>query len=105
MGGGKLLYSHSPPPFCQGGIMAISGGGGIYYIAIFSPIQVRGRNGYGENWLYNTGLNPVVGFISLFFVFHGMRREVVVCFVDIDEIIDNHCQEFLFITLFKKKKT
>ena len=59
----------------------------------------------GKNWLYNTGLNPVVGFISLFFVFHGMRREVVVCFVDIDEIIDNHCQEFLFITLFKKKKT
>jgi hypothetical protein len=38
----------------------------IYYIAIFSPIQVRGKYGYiaifpgggmamGEKWLYNTG--------------------------------------------------
>ena len=39
---GTLLYSHSPP-ICQGG---------IYYLAIFPPIQVKGKyfsggNGYG----------------------------------------------------------
>ena len=47
-GGGELLYSHSPPPICQGeknvyGKMAIFSGGKIYYITIFPPIQVRGK--------------------------------------------------------------
>jgi hypothetical protein len=66
--GEKLLYSHSP--ICQGGrngyIVIFLGG--IYYIAISPPIQVRGKYGYiaifsgeemamGEKWLYNTGTN------------------------------------------------
>ena len=42
--GEGLLYSHFTPPICQGGEIAIFRGG-IYYIAIFPPIQVTGGNG------------------------------------------------------------
>ena len=47
--GEKLLYSLFPP-ICQGGK-----NGKIYYIAMFSPIQVRGKHGYfrgGGEWLW-----------------------------------------------------
>ena len=37
--GGKNYYIAIPPLFAKGG-------GGIYYIAIFPPIQVRGKNDY-----------------------------------------------------------
>ena len=47
--GGKLLYSHSPPPYLPRGekwLYSHFSGGKIYYIAIFPPIQVRGKYGY-----------------------------------------------------------
>ena len=53
----KLLYSHFPPYLPMGDKWLYShfSGGEIYYIAIFPPIQVRGKYGYiaifppGEN--------------------------------------------------------
>jgi hypothetical protein len=45
---------------------------------------------------------PILEHVMINYIEKG--DTMVVCFVDIDEIIDNHCQEFLFITLFKKKK-
>ena len=66
---GKNYYI-AIPLFAKGGEMAIQSffWGGIYYIAISPPIQVRGKYGYiaifsgeemamGEKWLYNTGTN------------------------------------------------
>ena len=35
--------------------------------------------------------------LSFFFVFNGLRWEVVVCFVDIGGIVVLHCLNFLFI--------
>ena len=67
--GEKLLYSHFPPYLPRGEKWLYShfSGGNIYYIAIFPPIQVRGKYGYiaifpggmamGGKWLYNTGIN------------------------------------------------
>ena len=60
--GGKLLYSHSLPPYLPRGkkwLYSHFSGRKIYYIAIFPPIQVRGKYGYiaifpGGKWLYNT---------------------------------------------------
>ena len=43
-GGGGLLYSHLPLYLPRGGNSHFSGGG-IYYIAIFPPVQVTGGNG------------------------------------------------------------
>ena len=39
---GKLLYI-AIPPICQGGWLYSHFPGGVYYIAIFPPIQVRGK--------------------------------------------------------------
>ena len=36
---------------------------------------------------------------DLFFMFNDLRCELVVCFVDIGGIVDNHCLIFVFITL------
>ena len=37
-------------------------GGKIYYIAIFPPIQVKGKMAMGEKWLYNTGIKSNLNF-------------------------------------------
>ena len=33
-------------------------------------------------------------------VFNDLRWEVVVCFVDISEIVDHHCSNYLFRSIF-----
>jgi hypothetical protein len=33
------------------------------------------------------------------YAFNDLRREVVVCFVEIDGIVDHHCLNFLFIII------
>ena len=73
--GGKLLYSHSPPPYLPRGkkwLYSHFSGRKIYYIAIFPPIQVRGKYGYiaifpGGKWLWgkNGSITPAMIMIML----------------------------------------
>ena len=35
------------------------------------------------------------------FTFNGLELEAIVCFVDIDQIIDRHCLNFLFIIMMR----
>ena len=37
-------------------------------------------------------------YVMAFFCSNYLRREVIVCFVDIGGIVDHHCLNFLFIT-------
>jgi hypothetical protein len=41
--------------------------------------------------------------ILVFCVFGGLRLEVIVCFVDIDGVVDHHCLNFLFIIISGKQ--
>jgi len=40
-----------------------------------------------------------ISYVMVFFVFAELRSEVVVCFVDINGIVVNHCLNFPFIIL------
>ena len=56
---------------------------------LFYPNELNFVPGQVKNWIFNV--------IWSSFVFSELRREVVVCFVDIGGIDDYHCLNFLFI--------
>jgi len=43
-------------------------------------------------------------YVVIFFMFNGLRWNVVVCFVDINEIVDHQCLNFLFLSEMHEKK-
>jgi hypothetical protein len=41
-------------------------------------------------------------YVMVFYMSNDWRGGVVVCFVDIDRIVENHCLNFLFMILYSK---
>jgi len=74
-------------------------------IVVVDPI-IRGRIGIPFTGLtlsqFYACPKPWPGFLKphvlVFFMFNGLRQEVVVRFIDIGVIVDHHCLNFLVIT-------